>query len=556
MNQNIGKSLFKPKLSLPLLQSVESIGLNNSMHSSIVRGSYSAMQFAVRLSKQVHSILDTVEIGFFSGKNDFRQYEAFSTLLHENIHWWQYMGSNFGVVSSLKFPAQTHVTLPDLRDVISTKGAFKSIVKYDDIKVEDGNIENCISINRVLNNWHDLEIANRIIWKPELVKEHLHDRFFISVSHCFSILWASATLALASSVDQNFSFLPHPKDWEKELLRIRNQEEAGNGGNSYLIPLGVKAIMEGQARLSQLQYLSWHSPSTLTLQYFKENNLLDGYYFEALHLFLQTLGEPIPNSPHDSLIGLFLLICDISLNPYEGFPFPIMDFDNFTFSNDPSKRFYTLCLMVRDKLPHLKKAIRNYSKEEYVSISKELTHSMADVLSPYECASYVAAASEKEPAFIDLLVEESDCSFKEGNLPVRVFFSKYLRFQQDKAKYPQFFCWPGISMGLHEKNTLSSDLIMSLFHKHHALFINREDDNIYPVLFKGVPEANIDTMFNRFYTWNATYGLIRQWIAEDGPFEYDFNWLTTKWTPEQVKDWAGTSFERMVGAHPDSFEIL
>ena len=79
---------------------------------------------------------------------------------------------------------------------------------------------------------------------------------------------------------------------------------------------------------------------------------------------------------------------------------------------------------------------------------------MADVVSPYECASCEAAASEKEPTFVDLLVEESDCSFKKSNLPVRVFFSKYFRFQQDKAKYPQFFCWPGISMGLHEKNTL------------------------------------------------------------------------------------------------------
>jgi hypothetical protein len=111
-------------------------------------------------------------------------------------------------------------------------------------------------------------------------------------------------------------------------------------------------------------------------------------------------------------------------------------------------------------------------------------------------------------------------------------------------------------MSSHDRNELSPELIVSLLNKHHALFINREDDNIYPVLFEGVPEANIDKMFNRFYTWNATYDLIRQWISAEGPFIYDFSWLTTKWTRQQVKDWASSNFERLLGMHPDRFQIL
>jgi hypothetical protein len=61
-------------------------------------------------------------------------------------------------------------------------------------------------------------------------------------------------------------------------------------------------------------------------------------------------------------------------------------------------------------------------------MSKELSQSMYDVVSPYECTSLVAAVADKEPSFVELLKEESDCTFQEGNLPVRVFFSKYLRF--------------------------------------------------------------------------------------------------------------------------------
>ena len=34
--------------------------------------------------------------------------QAFSTLLHETVHWWQHVGSTYGLMLSLTYPTQLH----------------------------------------------------------------------------------------------------------------------------------------------------------------------------------------------------------------------------------------------------------------------------------------------------------------------------------------------------------------------------------------------------------------------------------------------------------------
>ena len=52
------------------------------------------------------------------------------------------------------------------------------------------------------------------------------------------------------------------------------------------------------------------------------------------------------------------------------------------------------------------------------------------------------------------------------------------------------------------------------------------------------------------------YDLTRQWILKDGPFEYDYGWLSQSHTNDELADWVKGAFERLYGVSPDDFEIL
>jgi hypothetical protein len=50
--------------------------------------------------------------------------------------------------------------------------------------------------------------------------------------------------------------------------------------------------------------------------------------------------------------------------------------------------------------------------------------------------------------------------------------------------------------------------------------------------------------------------MTRQWILEDGPFRYDFHWLTGRHDNDALVAWVKTMFEATFGAHPDAFELV
>jgi hypothetical protein len=55
---------------------------------------------------------------------------------------------------------------------------------------------------------------------------------------------------------------------------------------------------------------------------------------------------------------------------------------------------------------------------------------------------------------------------------------------------------------------------------------------------------------------NIVYDLTHQWILEDGPFRYDYGWLSQAYSKEEMANAAKAAFEHLYGAAPDTFEIL
>ncbi len=66
-------------------------------------------QFVVRLRPEIHRLIDGVTTGLYDPNElDSKTIQAFSTYLHETVHWWQHMGSTAGLIMSLVYPAQAH----------------------------------------------------------------------------------------------------------------------------------------------------------------------------------------------------------------------------------------------------------------------------------------------------------------------------------------------------------------------------------------------------------------------------------------------------------------
>jgi len=525
--------------------------LSSPLTGTKTKGTYNPMQFVLRVRNDLHLALETIEPGIQESPLSDVQLQAFSTYLHETIHWWQHVGSNYGFISSLKFPVQAHIARSDLNALLQSHGAFKSIAKFDQL----GNRN--INVTKILNNWYDIEFAGKIALDPYNIETICKNPYFDCWGHSYSLKWASAISALGSTFDNEFSFLPNIKNWEEGFKNLRDKKIQGFywGSPNKIPPIGTKAIFEGQARFSQLQYLYNASIRKLDINDFRKAGMLSGIYVEAFDVFLKILNESAPLNLEHPLIGLFLLVCDIAINPTDGFPFDISLYESFIITNDPGYRFVLICQMIRDKKLDVRTAIKDYSRDEYIAISDILSNSIS-CFSPFDSAVYVFDWINTQVSLKELLQEETAYKYRQENLPIRLFFSKFLRFQEDKFKYPQVFCWPGMNFVGLPGNSVDLSIVFELFEKHKALFIDDISGNIYNSTNPNITAAQADETLNQFFSWNSIYSMVRQWIIADGPFTFDLEWLSTKYSKEDMINWASNNFENSFGVRPEKFEIL
>lgn len=345
--------------------------------------------------------------------------------------------------------------------------------------------------------------------------------------------------------------------WEKEFIFLNQNKVTGYyyGSDVVLPPLGAREIFEGQARFSQLQYLYFSLGGKMNWDDFEHAGMLNGLYREAFDTFLKILGSPWPSTPDDSLVGLFLLICDIAINPTDGFPFDLYDFSSFVLSIDPGMRFLMLCQLIQRKHPRLVDSIQGYTKEEYLEVCEILCKDIS-CKTPFSAAEKICGWANTFPSCKELLKEDNSFEFAPENLPVRLLFARFLRYQQDKFKVPEYFCWPGAWSVGDRKGGIKLEKVVDLFDEHRALFCDSVEGDIYPRTFPDKDEESVQKAFNAFYSWNSTYELTRQWIVQDGGFEYNFSWLTSKYLQSEVATWACNCFEGAYGVNPTLFKII
>lgn len=518
-------------------------------------GMYETMRFVLRLSPRNHELIDSLKLGQQSvGDISSEALQAYSTYIHETVHWWQHVGSTSGLLLSLSYLSQTHSNMDELREVISTFGLKKPLKRWaEEVLLREGcgAQAKLASANIAVNNALDVEYYKFYAHSPKKTAPWLlEQQHFESIGHGYHIAYGQLVGMLSDVIDLDFHVLPNAKHWEDQFARLNREQYEGFywGSPIRVPPVGLHAIYEGQARFVQLQFLNTTRAKPPSCQYWRDTGYLSGNYVEAFEQFLVLSKSDWPEDINDPIIGLFLLICDLAINPTRGFPLDIESFEDFITDVDVGVRFTRLSLAVAN-LPHLRNAIRSYSREEYMEVSKQLTDEVG-YDHPLAALEAVSLWIDQSPGLDRLMSEHKTFEFEQMNLPLRVFLSHFVSFARDKLLHPEFFCWPGVWMG-------TSDQMMELWLRHLSLFSDRGDKpGVYPRKWPDRDERAVKVMFERFYGTMSLYDLTRQWILKDGPFVCDYEWLSENYSQEHADSWANESFRQIYGVNLKDFEIL
>ena len=89
--------------------------------SHTAHGMYETMRFVLRLSPRNHQLVDSIGLGPRAADEISPEaLQAYSTYIHETVHWWQHVGSTSGLLLSLSYLGQIFwlpvlITFMDLR---------------------------------------------------------------------------------------------------------------------------------------------------------------------------------------------------------------------------------------------------------------------------------------------------------------------------------------------------------------------------------------------------------------------------------------------------------
>lgn len=482
--------------------------------------------------------------------------QAYSTYLHETLHWWQHVGSSAGLILSLAYPAQILGSMEFVRTFGQSVGAVKPIKAWALRAELDGKTHADPAVqaaNIAVNNTLDIGYYKQIAFNPQSAKELSRSSpYFESVGHSYLKAYGDVLGAINDSCDFLNNEFPDPRGWEREWVRVVKEGCDGfvHGSMPPLAKVGLFAIFEGQARFSQIQFLA-SSGGPALLQTYRDDGYFASPYGDAFEEFLRLTGQLWPERFDSPLIGLFLLICDLAINPTRGFPLDIESFEDLIRDVDSGARFTILCLAAAT-MPELASAIQKFDASEYEYVAMRLVERCGYDDPRKGLDAVIGLLGDEGP--VDALMEEHR-TFEYGltNMPIRVMVSHYIAFCRDKRERPEFFCWPGIWVA--PSNAAAKH--QSLFLSHLSLFQDRGDTTkIFPRAMPGKTPENLRRLVNGFYSSMLLFDMALQWVVVPGPFEYGFSWLTGEPDSSELVDGAKRQFVQFYGLDPDSFDLL
>jgi hypothetical protein len=470
-----------------------------------------------------------------------------------NGHWWQHIGSTSGLIMSLCYPAQCTSTIEPLRAIVRKYGPIKPLKPWAEAKLREGGLAanaELVDANHAVNNFLDIEFYKAFATNPLQVAPRLfEDPYFECIGHSYGIAYANTLRALIDTCGFAPGSLPDPTAWEEHLDALREARHEGffHGSPIRRARVGLRDIYEGQARFNQIQMLQATGGPAECGQY-RDDGYFEGYYVSAFEEFLRLTGFAWPERIDDPMIALFLLICDLAINPTRGIPLQIARPGNILVDIDPGMRFDQLCDAAAAH-PELASAIQSRSRDEYIQVSHALTWANA-YDHPMEALATVVALIESDAGAAALMTEWETFRFSATGLPFRLITAAFLSFCRDKLEHPEYFCWSGFYW-VDRREPGSA----AVFQRNLPLFVDRADtERIHARVLSGREGRSVWDARTAFFGHLLIYDLAKQWVLGKGPFHYEYYWLTGTHENDELIAFVKTGFERTYGIHPDALD--
>jgi hypothetical protein len=212
------------------------------------RGVYNTIHFVLRLSPRIHKLIEAIPAGFHSPKDlDSETIEAFSTYIHETVHWWQHVGSTAGLIYSLSYPTATHSNAESLKSVLQLVGPKKSVLLWAEREQRAGRSAadpGLQAANTVVNNAIDLEFYKAFTANPMIAGELVKSPYFESIGHSYRIAYSHAVNVIAGTVDPDFNHIPGGEGWDRAFEGLAAEQHEGYyyGSPVRVGPVGIRAI--------------------------------------------------------------------------------------------------------------------------------------------------------------------------------------------------------------------------------------------------------------------------------------------------------------------------
>ena len=454
---------------------------------------------------------------------------AYATSLHETIHWWQHIGSTVGLLSGLTTATQAALCIKYMSDL--GKDAPKPLLGA----LHSGRYKPSREDHPAwlaARRWREAELGNAFLVNPAQAFARVRSNAFLyeSIGHSVAMHHSGVTWYVSQVIDPGGSVFPSADAWIDLYERSRKDRRLlFEPQELALLPFGARDLFEGQARLSELQYFD-RAVEPRSLAEFKQAGLLEAVYSRCLDYFLKTIESPAPEAVHSPEVNLFLLLCDIAINPSDGYPLAIPETLDLIRDNHPGIRFARLCVVARDNKKELLTLLTRLSHGHYCQAAAILTEPLA-WLPPDEVAKRTHEQYLSTSAGEKLLEDRRHGEFGTQDVPIKFVLSEHINFCEWKAGCPHFFCWPGIYLTSDQGEdspevSALKDLLDATSPPFHA---SSELTGVDTVSISGLTSAQAKNVADRYFQNQAAVDLFRQWMSHKNgtvtnEFCYQYDW--------------------------------
>lgn len=510
------------------------------------------MTFVLRVDPDIDALIRGEQEVTFALAWSAEKKAAVGVFIHEMIHWWQLVGTTIGLLHAACINVQSNILTSLLRQWVHEYEPRKSaFLAFREAMMRRPGPELQILYN-VVGRWMDLEFWSALMDQRAAAYRVADKPFFESSGK--TLLRAAfyslhQLLALGGDAMKRAEWF---NEWiqEQERLSGRGSNEDFTGpGILAGLPIGGREILEGQARLTEIQYLHQLFAGQLSIQHLEKRGYFDKVYGHALREFIRLTGAPWPTDPLHPTVGLCLLVCDLALTPPVPYPAALTGIESIVRECHPGVRFVEICrTLAKDTKGWLKRF--SYTHDVHSEFTKALEPSRYK-MSIAQVADNCVEFWEQLPDLYPIFDGPIDEALQLPATSLKFLLRKHVAMMRDKRRAPHLFCWYG---ALFPEAALQE--LGFVRHGPPLLSVGNTGQIFGSAALDEGQARDPEKIVYNFLVTQGMNDLVRQWISKPGPFSFKYDWIDPREPESFWRTMLGEYFEEVYGIPIDSVRML